>query len=256
VPTLKFPLFGVFYLFIVPSFIPFVRRFYYTFYDRPEQDLFHVVPDVVLILLAIVYLDRVRKGMAPGVEDRTLSLWVWLFILYQFARVFLGSYMTTMEGLNHFKFTALYTLCFFLAIHFVTSTKQVVSLFKITTVLGLAAALYGIKQVLFGYTDFELIWLKYMKNKFVTMFIEGIPRPFSFLASPACFADLMLFSIITSFSLSSITRGAFRLLCFLGVPVMAYGLLLTSVRTNWMCLLVASCSGSSSPTAPPSGSRR
>jgi O-antigen ligase len=69
------------------------------------------------------------------------------------------------------------------------------------------------------------------------MFIAGIPRPFSLLASPACLADLMIFAIVTSYSLFLMTKGASRFLYLAGVPVMVYALLLTSVRTNWMGLI-------------------
>ncbi|OGS36462.1 MAG: hypothetical protein A2293_00060 [Elusimicrobia bacterium RIFOXYB2_FULL_49_7] len=238
IPVLKFPRFGVFYLFIVPPLLPFVRRFYYTFYDRPDQDLFHIIPDMVVLLLTFVFLDRLRKHADLAVEDKPLLKALWIFIGYQFLRSLVGNYLPALEGLSQFKFAVLYMMCFFFAFTFIDNKEQVRSLFRLTVVLGVLVGLYGIKQTFFGFTDFELIWLKYMKDKFVTLFISGVPRPFSTLSSPACFADFMMIAILAAFCMILLSSGTVRLFYVLTVPVMFYALLLTSVRTNWMGLIV------------------
>ena len=238
IPVMKFPISGVYFLFLIPPFIAFVRRFYYLFYERPGNDLLLIIPDVVVVLLSIVLFDRIRKGERIKTEDRGLVLWLWVFIFYQFLRVFVANGSGWVTGINQFKFITLFSLCFFFAIHFIRSKKQVITIFKITFFLGAVIAVYGIKQAYFGFTHFEELWLEKMKTTFVTLFLEGKPRPFSTLPSPATFADFMVIAILVSMSLLSLKQVRFKPLYLFFIPVMFAGLLLTSVRSNWIGFLV------------------
>ncbi|MFH0920020.1 MAG: hypothetical protein V1913_06625 [Fibrobacterota bacterium] len=237
VPVMKYPTVGVYFLILVPPFIPLLRRFYYLFYDRPGNDLLLILPDVVVMLLFILYLDQVRKRRKIRSEDPRLNAWIWAFVLYNASRIVLLTYNDTMGGINQFKFNMLYLLCFFFAIHFIETKQQVVRIFKITSLIGLVVALYGIKQTYLGYTRFEEIWLDQMRSSFVTLFISGRPRPFSTLSSPATFGDFMIIAFLTSYCLYSMKGTRFRWLYLFILPVLSFGLLLTSVRSNWVGFL-------------------
>jgi hypothetical protein len=233
-PILKYPMIGVYYLFLIPPFIPMFRRFYYLFSQRPEQDLLHVISDIVVVILFAVCFDWIRKRIKVKTDDSRLMVWVWVFFFYQLLRVFVGNAGSMANGVHHFKFVGLYMGCFFFAINFITSGRQVVRLFRITSILGLFIALYGIKQAFIGFTEFEDIWLEIMRVKFVSLFIEGKARPFSTLLSPACFADYMMVSMMTSACLFSLKGTRYKWFYLACVPVMILGLLITSVRSNWM----------------------
>jgi hypothetical protein len=237
IPVLKFPKIGLYYLFLVPPFIPLLRRVYYIVSARPENDLLHLISDAVVILLMAVLLDQVRKGQRVKYDDRTLYILIWIYLGYQALRAVVWNTEGKAVGLHHFKFVALYICCFFFAIYFIDTKKEVVRIFKITSFLGLFIAAYGIKQAFLGYTKFEQIWLDVMREKFVTLFIEGKARPFSTLISPACFADYMIISIITSYCLFLMKIKNSRLFLVF-IPIMFFGLLLTSVRSNWLGFMV------------------
>ncbi len=234
IPVMKFPISGIFFLVIVPPFIGFIRRVFYLFYDRPSSDLLIIIPDLMIVMLFIVLFDRIRKGEHIKSEDDTVVKWIWIFFFYQLARVFIANGSGVVTGINQFKFVALYILCFFYAIHFIKTKKQVISIFKVTSVIGFIVALYGIKQAFFGYTRFEEIWIQKMHSLFVTLFIEGKPRPFSTLPSPASFADYMVIAIYASLSLLSMKSTKGKAIYALFIPPMIVALLITSVRSNWI----------------------
>jgi hypothetical protein len=238
IPVLKFPISGVYFLFLIPPFIAFVRRFYYLFYERPGNDLLLIIPDVVVVLLCVVLFDRIRKGERIKNEDRGLVIWLWVFIFYQFLRVFVANGSGWVAGINQFKFITLFSLCFFFAMHFIREKRQVITIFKLTFWLGVIIAAYGIKQAYFGFSHFEELWLEKMKTTFVTLFLEGKPRPFSTLPSPATFADFMVIAILVTMSLLSLKQIRFKPLYFIFIPLMFVALLLTSVRSNWIGFLV------------------
>jgi hypothetical protein len=238
IPVMKFPISGVYFLFIVPPFIGMIRRVFYLFSERPGNDLLIVIPDVVVVLLFVVLFDRLRKKEHVKTEDSTLVTWVWIFLLYQLLRAYVGNGSGATVGLFQFKFVGLYILCFFYAIFFIKTKKQVLFIFKLTTILGVFIALWGIKQAFFGFAHFEELWLEKMRATFVTLFIGGKPRPFSTLPSPASFADAMVIAMVTGASLISMDRVRGKPFYLVAMPVMFFALLITSVRSNWIGFLV------------------
>ncbi|OGJ87428.1 MAG: hypothetical protein A2268_14870 [Candidatus Raymondbacteria bacterium RifOxyA12_full_50_37] len=237
IPVLKFPRLGIYLLFAFVPFIPLIRRVYYLLYVRPTNDLLLLIPDAIIAFLTLVYFDRLRKREKTFLEDPAVGPLLWIYFVYQLIRCFVANTVSMTDGLHEFKFAALYILCFFFTAHFISSARQVVTCFKIIAFIGFAASLYGIKQLIFGYSTFEILWLDVMREKFVTLFIGGNARPFSIFASPACLADYMLISMTACLCLYLIDKSRARVLYLVTIPFMISALLITSVRSNWTGLL-------------------
>jgi hypothetical protein len=238
VPIVKFPAFGLAILCILPLFISWIRRLFYLLYDRVTNDPLLIIPDIIAALLIFTVIDKIRKGERLKSAESDLQVWIVLFIVYQFSRVFILN-ADIVNALQAFKFDVFFITTFFFAIYSVKNFGQIVTVLKFTSVLAFFIALYGIKQAFIGYTSFEELWLDQMRTEFVTMFISGTPRPFSTLQSPATFADFMLIGMIASAAVGSLkqTRGSH--MYYLFIPVMGFALLLTSVRSNWVGAIAA-----------------
>lgn len=110
-------------------------------------------------------------------------------------------------------------------------------LWWLTVLIGVVAALYGFKQLFFGFSTAEQIW--FSSISFTTLFIKGIARPFSLFQSPATFADYMqLATIGVIILLGSYKNGPKQFLMLL-LPVFFYAALITSVRSNWVGILLS-----------------
>jgi hypothetical protein len=94
--------------------------------------------------------------------------------------------------------------------------------------------MYAFKQLYFGYSRAEKIW--FSSISFTTLFIKGIARPFSFFQSPACFADYLIIGTIAIIMLASTGKFRTKMMLLPLVPIFFYGILITSVRSNWIGL--------------------
>jgi cell division protein FtsW (lipid II flippase) len=100
------------------------------------------------------------------------------------------------------------------------------------------AALYGFQQLFFGYSKSEQIW--FSSISFTTLFIEGLARPFSIFQSPASFADYMQLSIVALMVLfGNVKNSILKVFFVLLVPIYFYATLITSVRSNWVGIIVS-----------------
>jgi len=232
IPVLKRPQIGFYYLFIIPPFIPLLRRLYYLLYARPNIDLIFMISDVVLFfILAGLYLDR-RNKENPQLESNFLYKLVGITIFYQLVRVFALNAYGIKEGIFHFKLNGFYFALFFVTIYLVNEIETIKKIFMVTLFAGLLTALYSIKQIVLGYALFEQLWINSIT--FTTLFIEGIARPFSTLSSPAAFADHMIICIFITLGICVFNLSKFRWLFLLPLPFYVAGLLFTSVRSNWL----------------------
>lgn len=230
IPTLKYPKFGVYYLFCVPFFIPMFRRMYYLIEDRPDLDYLMLISDGVmggficaLILLWLINKERVRDPFPILIVAYTVLL---------FLKVFLGNEYPPVMGMYGFKFHGLYVMFFFSGAYILTTTAQTRTLVGFISWILLITALYAIKQILFGFTGFEQKWLDSIT--FTTLYIEGIIRPFSTYLSPATLSDGMTILIITGLYWIMAKGRHMALFGILLVCSAIWPILIATVRTNWL----------------------
>jgi hypothetical protein len=230
IPTLKWPKLGVYYLFCLPLYIPLFRRMYYMISERPTLDYLMLISDGVMggLIMALILLWIINKERPKDLLSSLIVVYGFLLFL----KVFVGAQLSIQEGLYGFKFNGLYVFFFFAGSYVLTDFKESRRVFGWASWLLFLTAVYGVKQILFGFTAFEQKWLDSIT--FTTLRIDGVVRPFSTYVSPAAMSDGMVVLLIAGLywlmSKGKLT-GPFGLL-LMGTSIAP--LLIASVRTNWL----------------------
>ena len=231
-PVIRHPIIGVYLIFIVLPFIPFVRRLYYLIYTRPSVDpLIAVGPALIALTLIGLYFEMRARNVKDH-DIRRIRTIIFMYFVYVSFRVFFYTSLGITNAVNHYVFFGPAVLLFFVGIVFAAQANHMKNLLIITVIIAIYSVLYGWKQVVFGFSDAEKLWFNSVS--FTTLFIKGIARPFSIFQAPASFADYMLFGIIAVAGLFSWSKGVLRYALLLFVPLFFYGALITSVRSNWI----------------------
>ena len=237
-PVLRFPKTGLYILFIVTPFIPFIRRLYYLQHNRPSVDALIIFSDliIVFVITGLFFVFREKGLFDRGMKKTQLTVLIYFF--YLLLRVFLMNILPVNEAILRFKLYGPAVLLFFAGGIYATDFKLLKKIWIITVVIGIASFIYALKQLIMGYSEPEQLW--FSSISFTTLFIKGIARPFSFFQSPAAFADYMQLAIIGVMILSPWNKSVFVkcLLCFL-FPFFFYGALVTSVRSNWIGIFIS-----------------
>jgi len=230
IPTLKWPKVGVYYLFCLPLYIPLFRRMYYLISERPALDYLMLISDGVMggLIIALILLWILNKERSRDL----LSAFIVLYTILLFIKVFVGSDLDIQESLYGFKFNGLYVFFYFAGSYVLTTLKETKAVLAWASWLLFITALYGIRQILFGFTDFEQKWMDSIT--FTTLRIDGIVRPFSTYVSPAAMSDgMVLLLALGGYWL--ISRGRLAIpFGLLLIGTSAAPLLIASVRSNWM----------------------
>jgi len=231
-PILRFPLVGVYTLYIVLPFIPFVRRLYYLVHGRPGMDPLIVVGDIITLIVFIGLFFELRD-IRPGAKfPRTYIRIIAVYILYMILRTFVFNIAPLSESLGKLRYYAPAVVLFFVGIVYSREFTHLKRLWLITVGIGTLSCLYGLKQLYIGYSGAERLW--FSSINFTTLFIKGIARPFSFFQAPAAFADYLLIGIVGILMLFSWGKNKANTLLIALIPLFFYGILVTSVRSNWI----------------------
>lgn len=235
-PVLRYPQFGIILLFSILPMIPFIRRLYYLQYARPSTDPLIIVGDLIIFLIMTGLFFEIKDKIN---ESRSrINYAIIIYILYVLFRTFVFNIAPAGDAILKFRMYGPSVFLFFAGSIFAFNRALTIQILYITVTIGLAAALYGFNQLVFGYSLAEEIW--FSSISFTTLFIEGLARPFSFFQSPASFADFMQLSIISLMILFYyIESKHIKILFYLLVPVYFYATLITSVRSNWLGIIVS-----------------
>ncbi len=236
-PILRYPLLGVYLMFGLMPFVPFIRRQYYLLHLRPSVDPLIAIGDILIALTLIGLYFIFRQGSEEDKNKKTIGRIVFVYFIYCMIRTFLINILPFREAIMQFHFFGPPVLFFYIGLLYAEKTDILNRLWIITIIIGAAAAVYGIKQLVIGYSEAEKIW--FSSISFTTLFIKGFARPFSFFQSPACFADYMLLSIIGIFIIICRKKSNFRFLLLMLLPLFFYAALITSVRSNWIGVILA-----------------
>lgn len=237
-PVLRQPVLGVYLYFLVMPFIPFFRRLYYLQFARPQADPLIIVGDllITLTLIGLFFEFKARKDSFS--DTKSFNIVIIGYFLYLLLRTFFFNIYPAQEAIMRFRLYGPSVLLFFIGAFYASNSNALKKIWVLTFLAGIFGALYGLKQLLFGYSEAERIWFSTIS--FTTLFIKGIARPFSFFQSPAAFADYMQMGLISIIVLSSWSReNISRIFYMLLLPVFFYGALITSVRSNWIGILVS-----------------
>lgn len=234
-PIIRNPLFGVYALFIILPFIPHLRRLYYLIHSRPTLDPLIVVGDILLFFILIGLFFEFKENEQKYKGVRKYVLIIAIYFLYLLLRVFAFNFLPLSESIAKFKLYGPPVLSFFVGLVYAHHTEHLKRIWYITVIIGIAAGLYGLKQLHFGYSEAEKIWFNNIN--FTTLFIQGIARPFSFFQAPVAFADYQQLAIIGALTLSGM-RTRFSKFFLLFVPLFFYAVLITSVRSSWIGIMI------------------
>lgn len=235
-PILRFPKVGLYLLFIIMPLVPFFRRLYYLHYARPAADPLIVVGDILIaVITGGLYFEFIKQKDEQK-NGSKINRWIFFYFFYLLLRVFFLNSLPLAEALMKYRFYGPTVLLFFAGILFGKDIILLKNIWYITIFSGIIAALYGVKQLIMGYFEFEKLW--FSSISFTTLFIKGIARPFSFFQSPAAFADFMLLAMTGVIIIINSTKKFSNRYLLIFIPLFVYALLITSVRSNWIGALV------------------
>jgi hypothetical protein len=235
-PILRKPIIGLYAVFIISPFIPFVRRLYYLLYTRPKIDPLIVVSDILLIviLLGLLFEFRENKNRYSGAHAYIRVILI--YFIYLVIRSFFFNYLPIADGLTKLKFYGPPVLFFFIGITYANSTNHLKCFWIITIIIGILSSFYGLSQLYNGYSEAELIW--FSSIEFSTLFINDIARPFSFFQAPVAFADYIQLTIIGILMWVLWNKNPATYLLLLSIPILFYSVLVTSVRSSWIGIVL------------------
>jgi hypothetical protein len=224
---------GLYSAFLIAPFIPFARRLYSVVHGRPTVDPLIMVTDILVAVVFIGLLFELRDRIRG--RDKTSGTYlsmITVYLVYMVFRAFFFNLLPLSESIARLKNYGPNVLLFFIGFVVAQRFFQLKFLWGATVSIAVAASLYGMKQVFIGYSSAEKIW--FATVSFTTLFIQGIARPFSFLLSPAAFADYCIFGIIGALMIASWGRAKTKMFAVAVIPLLFYGVLITSVRSSWI----------------------
>lgn len=235
-PIIKKPSSGLYLLFLTCPFLPFFRRLYYLRYERPTVDPLIALGDIIILLMMVGHFFLFKENRASN-NTKYYSRVIIGYFAYLFLRTFFLNILPLSDAFMRFRFYGPAVLLFFLGMFYAHDFRLLKRLWWLTVLIGCIAALYGFKQLFFGFSTAEQIW--FSSISFTTLFIKGIARPFSLFQSPATFADYMQLATIGVIILISFNKNGPKHFITLLLPFFFYAALITSVRSNWIGILLS-----------------
>ncbi len=231
-PVLRRPLIGLYAVFIISPFIPYIRRLYYLVYERPEVDPLIIIGDLFLafILLGLFFEFKDRRSQEHATTR--LPTVIFIYFCYLIIRTFFFNYLPVSVALAQFKNFGPPVLFFFVGTVFYNETPHLKRFWYITIIIGIAASLYGFHQLYNGFSRAETIW--FSSIEFTTLFIEGLARPFSIFQASVVLADYVQLAIIGILMCFVWSKNKMPLFLIFLIPVLLYAALITSVRSSWI----------------------
>ena len=178
-----------FFLALLP-FIDFIKRIQLAFTEpsRLEWNLVLALPDILLLSAAtgVVLRRMIQKRLTITLARPDwwlLAFWASMLLSIVYSRLPLT------VGLAAFKLSGLYILVYFLAPELIIKKSHLRALLKMTFILSVIVALYGLRQQIIGMTSFEQKWLTggYTGLSRETIIYFAF-RPFSTLSGPQAYS--------------------------------------------------------------------
>jgi hypothetical protein len=225
-----------FFLFLaLLPFVDFLKRLQLAFTTPSSLEWYLILalPDILLLSTAVgVVLKQVIAERRLAIKMGRTDWWLLAFLGSVLLSI-VHSVFPIAVGMAVFKLGGLYILVYFLAPVLITEQKYLRLLLKITFVLAIIVALYGLSQAAFGMTSFEEKWLT---GGYTGMSIETVIyhafRPFSTLSGPQAYAYYLVIGLTFGRAYVSgfISRNK-RSVWYAGIFVVAIALGLSLVRT-------------------------
>lgn len=186
-------------LLIVTPFIGLLRRLMYIFSPYSRIDLLNILSDIFVIIFFFFIILVKRIEILKNIKKSNITKLYTILFLIMFIQIFNPYQGSVLIGLGGAKFWLIPMLWFYFALLF-DNEDRVKNILNLILVVGFICALYGIKQGIFGFADFERKWV-YAKmdfEKFRSITIHSFIRPISTFTSPQEYGDYILIAFLIS----------------------------------------------------------
>lgn len=232
-------------LLCVMPFYTYFRRMYYAYglegiptMTSAVMDPMLLLPDALLIIaVALAVLNpRWIQEYRRDETYRKIGTALGLFIAVHFLQVFNPALNSVWVGMNGFRLWGFFMLIYYLPVRFFRSATPIAGILSIALITGVISALYGVKQGVLGFTEFERIIVS--SGSLGTIWIsDKVYRVFSTFPYSTHFAYFMVIAIIASLCLIGMrVRTELKVLALLALPVLAAGLSMSVTRSAWFSL--------------------
>jgi len=148
---------------------------------------------MISLMLIGLFLKLVQSGTLKfGTTPISLILLIWLF--YNILQVFNTYADSQMAWVYTVRSMAFFIIMYFIINEAVKTVNMVRWLLGIWIFLALLGGLYGWKQELLGFTQFEMKWINEDQTRFGLLFQHGRFRKFSFFSDPMVFGFVMAYT--------------------------------------------------------------
>ncbi len=236
------PRMGFFMFLGLLPFVDFLKRLQLAFTapSALEWNLVLALPDVLLLGIATGVVLRGALAGRLGLRLSSTDWWLLVFWSSMLLSV-VHSIFPLMIGLAAFKLSGFYVLVYFLAPSIIKTVKHLRLLLKITFMLALTIAFYGLWQLVFGMTAFEqkcLVGVYTGLSKETIMYYTF--RPFSTLSGPQAYGYYLVIGFMCGLAyVRGFVPPKRRFLVYLGMFIIVLALALSLTRSAWIFFVLS-----------------
>ncbi|MEI7026113.1 hypothetical protein [Paenibacillus sp. y28] len=210
-------------------FMGFFRRLLIPLFGWSSFDPLVVLPPTAVLLLGSYWVYRTymrRISIAPEDDSPLFRLLRW-FMLVCVLQVFNPMQGNILVGLGGVMF---YLVPLFWMVHsrYHFDERMMKRIYCTVFVIGVISALYGLRQIYFGFTDFEQAWI--VLGGYTALMVGENSRPFSFFTSAAEYTNYLQFTIVIAWAALLRGRLALRIIGLVTLPLLFYALFMESSR--------------------------
>lgn len=222
-PAIRRPQAALLGLFAWLPFLGMVRRIFISNSGVAPLDPLLLISTAVTILLFIMLMISRRADMS-GTPLMKLVFFFLVVATIELLNPLQGNYLVALTGVM-FVITP---MMMFIIARTIADEQYMRKVQTIVMVTGVFCALWGLKQVYFGFTGFEQTWLQCCG--YGALRIDQTTRPFSTFSNAVEFSTYMGFAIVTCYSRLLYAKGNARIVFLGAAGVMAYAGFLVGSR--------------------------
>ncbi len=225
--NLRKPQIVLFGLLLYLPFMTFFRRLLIPVAGWSGYDPLLLLAPFTVLLLGFNWVYRTYILREPLEDDtRVFRLVRWLLLIHAI-QVFNPLQGGILVGFGGIMFYIVPIFWMILGRKYFNDKRMDVLLGAIFAI-GMTGALYGLKQIAYGFSDFELQWVDIAG--YAALIVGTGSRAFSFFTSSAEYAQFMVISIVIAWAY--LLRGAIvgKTVSLLALPLLMYALFMTGSR--------------------------
>ncbi len=226
--NMKQPRLVLYALLLYLPFMTFFRRLLIPAAGWSSFDPLVLLAPFTILLMGAGWAYRVYIGKTISLDDDTrlfrLVRWLLLIHLIQVFNPIQGGILAGLGGIIFY----VVPLFWMILVRKHMDEKWMSIVFGTVFVIGIGCALYGLKQTLYGFFDFEMQWVHIAG--YAALIVGKSSRSFSFLTSAAEYAQYMIIAIVIAWSYVLRGRMWLKLMGLAAIPLLFYALFMIGSR--------------------------